>query len=156
MRIEGLDRLMKALDRFATARAVADTIKPALTATGEVIRSYLVRYPGKPSYPLRWASQRQRFYVLYVLRKNLGPYKRTTDPMSQRLQASWAVEYNRPWRVIVGTRVTYAPYVQGRDKQQPYHADTGWITDEVAMQRTIDSGVLQDNMISVVRKALER
>jgi hypothetical protein len=153
MRIDGLDELLKALGHFATPDATAETVKPALAATAEEIRSYLARYPRKPSYPLRWASMRQKFYVLYVLRKGMGPYRRSTDPGSQRLQASWAVEQNERWRVIVGTRVTYAPYVQGKEKQQPFHADTGWVTDEAAVQRTVASGVLGDNIMAAVQKA---
>jgi hypothetical protein len=155
MRIEGLDGLMKILDRFAEPKALADTLRPALAAAGEEVRSHLVRYPGKPSYPLRWASARQRFYVLYILRRGLGPYQRGTDPMSQRLQASWTVDTRRDFSAVVGTRVTYAPYVQSRLYQQPFHRATGWVTDEEAVQRTTESGALREHLLSVVRKAME-
>jgi len=155
MRIDGLDKLTRALDRFATRPAVMDTVNPALVAAGEEIRSHLVRYPRPPRYPLRWASRKQRFYVLFVLRKGLGAYQRTTDPMSQRLQASWAVARDAG-RVLVGTRATYAPYVQSAQAQQPFHADTGWTTDEQAVQRVIESGALQDNILRVIDKTFAR
>jgi len=150
VRIEGLDALRAAL----LALADEDLYKSAMWAIGEEIRSEVARYPGPPKYPLRWASRKQRFYVLRVLRKNLGPYVRRYDPMSQNLGQSWAVAEHGRTGVVVGTRATYAPYVQSAEHQQPFHADTGWVTDEQAVRRVMDDGVVGDILRDTLKRAL--
>lgn len=149
--VEGLDRVLRALERLS-GRDFQRYLQAGLRGVGEEIRDKLAVYPLPPKYPLRWASEKQAFYVKRILRKSLGPYIRRFDPMSQNLGQSWAVEVESPLRVIVGTTVTYAPYVQSAEYQQPFHADTGWVTDEQAVQKVRESGVI-DEMISV---AIER
>lgn len=85
----------------------------------------LSREPGRPNYPLRWKSKRQRRYVMALLREtNNLPYRRT-----HRLAQGWRVvlddlvEGAGVIRVENDSRI--APYVQG-DFAQPYHLDTGW------------------------------
>lgn len=81
-------------------------------------------YPRKPHYPLRWASERQRKYVMAMLRRqdNL-PYQRTGG-----LRRGWDVEVKinptTAFLVIVNDSPA-AQYVMG-DRQQPFHKDTGW------------------------------
>lgn len=155
MKIDGYDELKRKLDRFVTKQGVLSVVAPALVTTGEEIRNVLSQYPSPPRYPLRWASQQQKFYVLRVLRKGVGPYRRTTDPMSQRLQASWVVSrHDLPHRVVVGTRVTYARYVQSARAQQPFHKDTGWTTDAQAVQYVFENDVLHKNIFDAVNKYL--
>ena len=149
--IEGLDRVAAAITRLANP-AVYDA---AMRTIGEQVRARIARYPGPPKYPLRWASRKQAFYVKNVLRKSLGPYVRRFDPMSQNLGQSWAVAQEGR-RVFVGTKVTYAPYVQSAARQQPFHADTGWITDEKAVREVVESGVIHDILRDALRRALGR
>lgn len=90
--------------------------------SSELIRT-LAKVPGRPRYPLRWTSDRQRRYVMKKLRDegNL-PYQRTG-------------KLNRGWRVVivsaldleiaVENEMNYSEFVQG-NWQQTMHFDTGW------------------------------
>ena len=54
---------------------------------------------------------------------------------SQRLGASWTTEVSPDGRQgRVGTKVTYAPYVQG-ERQTSYHEETGWQTAREVARR---------------------
>jgi len=148
--IEGLDRVAAAL----TALASPTVYRAAMRTIGEQVRACIARYPGPPSHPLRWASNKQKFYVTRILRKNSGPYVRRFDPMSQNLGQSWAVDQEGGGEIVVGTRVTYAPYVQSARKQQPFHGDTGWVTDERAVQEVAESGAVSEILRAALRRAL--
>lgn len=81
--------------------------------------------PGKPTYPLRWKSQRQRRYVMAKLRReNNLPYKRTHD-----LSRAWRIAAFVPElgvaEIILINDTPSAQFVQGK-YQQPFHIDTGW------------------------------
>jgi len=148
--IEGLDRVAAAITALANPR-IYDA---AMRAIGEQVRFRIARYPGPPKYPLRWASRKQAFYVKNVLRKNLGPYVRRFDPMSQNLGQSWAVAQEGR-RTFVGTKVTYAQYVQSAEHQQSFHADTGWVTDEQVVREIIKSGVVHDILCDALHRAVK-
>lgn len=80
--------------------------------------------PGPPHYPLRWKSDRQRRYVMWLLRSegNL-PYQRTGE-----LAQGWEVNIassDAGGAITVENAVPYAQYVEG-DAAQPFHLDTGW------------------------------
>jgi hypothetical protein len=80
--------------------------------------------PGKPRYPLRWKSARQRRYVMAKLRRegNL-PYQRT-----HKLARGWRVDTKATGNegyMRVYNDVPSAVFVQG-DFAQPMHLDTGW------------------------------
>lgn len=91
--------------------------------------------PGKPHYPLRWASQKQRRKVMAMLRERGElPYERKGI-----LEAAWEAmfsftEYGGAF--VVENTSPAATFVIG-ERQQPFHADTGWIyaprvMDEIA------------------------
>lgn len=136
VRIEGLKRLERGLDALQSA-----TLHQRLrVAVGELVRAAIAQYPGPPKYPLRWASAKQRLWFLRAVRDGRVevPYRRQFSPGSQRLGPSWAVA-TQGREVFVGTRATYAPYVQSSERQQPFHADTGWKTDEQAAREVSES-----------------
>lgn len=115
--------------------AIADAAK---TATKRMNKAYKRRIktirqnvldelretPGKPHYPLRWKSAKQRRFVMAKLRRegNL-PYRRTGG-----LEAGWTTHIrDRKDGAIfdITNNKPYARYVQG-DDAQPFHLDTGW------------------------------
>ena len=142
--IKGDDALIRKLARFHP-----EVIPAATRAIAEALKGYLAHYPGPVKHPIRWASRKQRAWY-HAMRKEQGlplAYTRNSDPMSQRLGASastanvgnrqvggWSTD-NRGMDAVVGTRVTYAPWVQSAEKQQPMHAATGWITDKQAIEK---------------------
>lgn len=88
------------------------------------LKEELAAYPPQPKYPLRWKSDRQRRYVMALLRRtNNLPYKRTN-----RLGKGWKVTVvsdNANGVLMVENEVSYARFVQG-DDAMPYHLDTQW------------------------------
>jgi hypothetical protein len=145
MKIEGLEQLQKVLRRLEQFQ---DGYRKISLMAGELVRNELATYPGPPRYPLRWASRKQAFYVKFVL-GNI-PYKRG-GMGSQRLGASWTVEPQDKIKAVVGTRVTYAPWVQSAERQQPFHKDTGWITDAEAVNR-----VKESDLEAIAKKTFQR
>lgn len=81
--------------------------------------------PGKPHYPLRWKSDRQRRYVMAKLREeNNLPYQRTG-----KLLNSYELELvEEPTSAILRlvNNDPKARFVVG-DDAQPFHLDTGWV-----------------------------
>jgi hypothetical protein len=147
IRIDGLDELRRAVDPARFARAVVGI----RLGVAEKVRDAIARYPGPPRHPIRWASAKQKRWFFAALREGEieAPYVRQSSLTSQRLGPSWAVaEEGR----IVGTRVTYAPYVQSAEHQQPFHADTGWRTDRQAVAEIVAAGAVGEIARNVLRK----
>lgn len=90
--------------------------------------------PGAPVYPIRWTSERQRRYVMALLRANDNlPYRRTGQ-----LSRSWKHTLRllpQSGIITVFSGVPYARYVTGGldtegdnryTPQQEFHRRTGW------------------------------
>lgn len=133
--VKGLDQLERKL-----SIPLSVVLGPAWLAIGHQLKSIIAVYPGPVSYPIRWQSEKQRRYF-FAMRGGDLPYVRNSDAMSERLGPSWAVEA-QAFGVIVGTRASYAPYVQGEETQQGMHEATGWITDKEAAEQLVASNVI--------------
>lgn len=111
----------------------------AVSAIGNQTVVILSTEPGKPKYPIRWTSERQRRFVMAKL-KRMGqiPWIRTH-------------KYSEAWEwfakstqtgglfVIENTAKTskgepLEQYVQGIH-QQGFHQDTGWISTGPVLQK---------------------
>lgn len=116
--------------------------------------TWLSRYPRRNTGPVKWASEKQRRWYHAMRRREGLParYTRRADPMSQRLGQSWAAE-TRPNGAMVGTRATYALWVQSSEYQQPMHQDTGWTTDEQVIDKLKKSGIIE-KIVNAELKAL--
>ena len=129
----------------------ADRIVKAVTRdVGETVREQIARYPGPVHKPIIWASTKQRAWY-FANRRGMGPYVRQSDSWSQRLGPSWATE-NRGLGAVVGTRVTYAPWVQSAEKQTKQMAATGWVTDEQAVERANVQGAAERALSDVLKE----
>lgn len=125
--LEAIDRAPKTMNTF-----IEKALKPDIE---QAVNMRLRTEPGKPRYPLRWKSEKQRRYVMAKLRRqNNLPYRRT-----HRLVNSWQVtvlsdnqggliEVKHPWKGI-----EYV--VGGGSRRQPmfphwYNADTILLEEE--------------------------
>jgi hypothetical protein len=81
--------------------------------------------PGRPRYPLRWKSAKQRRFVMAKLRRERNlPYRR-----SHRAARGWICVRDDIQEGVglirVENKTRYVEFVQG-DSAQPMHLDTGW------------------------------
>ncbi len=142
--VRGLDGLVK---RYG---AGAGPILQAVTrGIAEEIREKIAKYPGPVKRPVEWKSAAQRAWYI-AARRGMGPYKRQSDSWSQRLGPSWATS-QRGLGAVVGTRVSYAPYVQSAEQQQPMHRNTGWVTDKQVVDEVQASGAAEKILKEVLR-----
>lgn len=132
------DDLRKSLDQKEYDKALDATVLGA----AESLRSRIAVYPGPAHKPVLWASAKARRYYFAMRREKGLPleYTRQSDAMSQRLGPSWATRRAGQAVYIVGTRVTYAKWVQQESNQQRQHQATGWKTDEQAVEDLESSG----------------
>ena len=121
---------------------LSPALRAAALALAEEIRDKIARYPGPVSYPIKWQSERQRRFVMAMLADDL-PYSRGSGAMSQTLGKSWTSAQYGAIGAVVGTKTTYAPYVQGEELQQDMHRATGWVTDRQAVDQVEESGVIE-------------
>ena len=158
--VTGLTELLR-----ITSIDVMAAIRPALEAIGELVKTELVRRPGPVKHPINWASDKQRraFFAKRRLEGPfqkggskamfMGPWVRESDPQSERLLASWTVEHEGD-HVVVGNRTSYGPWVQGWFDQQLMHKQTGWVTDEEAVNTVSRSGNVERVVGDVLEHAL--
>jgi len=138
--IEGLAPLVAKLGEGA-----APVIGPITRAIGELVRKKLAREPKRNTGPVKWASAKQRTWY-HAARGKAGlplRYTRNSDPWSQRIGPSWAVERYGDMDALVGTRVTYAKWVQSQEFQQPMHKATGWVTEVEAGETVMRGGAVE-------------
>jgi hypothetical protein len=148
------EELSRALDKMD--ETVLKGIKRGAFKIGEHAKNKLMRYPGRPSYPIKWASKKQRSWY-FASRRAAGldiRYTRKSDPWSQRLQQSWSVEKTTDG-AIVGSRATYAPFVQSSELQEPMHEATGWRTDAQAVEEIDKSGLIMRTIQAEIHSILE-
>ena len=133
------------LGRKLEPAVIARALDATLEGCANVVHANIARYPGSVRYPIQWASEKQRRFYFAMRRKaGLSPqYVRGSDPMSQRLGASWTVARSGQLSWTIGTRVTYARFVQSADSQQLFHYNTGWKTDRQAAMEFVQSGKAQ-------------
>ena len=149
IRVSGLSRV-----RAALGADYGPTIAVAAQAIAKQIEGELVAPPGPAKHPIQWTSPRQRRWW-YAQRGDRGPYKRG-ESGGQDLLHSWSVARRGATGAVLGSRAGYAAYIHGSKLQQPMHRNTGWITDEQAIRKVVDSGAAKDLVVDAVMGALRR
>ena len=143
--VKGLDRLIADL-----GDAAPKVIGGVTMAIGEEVRKVMAAYPKKPDRPIWWTSDKQRrWYFANRYAEGLDfAYKRNSDFWSERLGPSWAVERYGEMGAVVGTRVSYAKWVQSFEHQQFYLEK--WTTDKEAVEEVRRSGAVERIVSQVV------
>lgn len=112
--------------------------------------SELRHEPGKPKYPLQWTSDKQRKFVMAMLRKdNNLPYPRTG-----KLAQGWTIKVSDPsggvFAIVIENPAPAAKFVYGslakdanaaKRFQQKFHAETGWRAMSPVVARISDDFV---------------
>jgi hypothetical protein len=147
--VEGVDDLLKQLNI-----PLAPVLRDITFAVGELVRSEIAVYPGSSHQPVIWASERQRRYY-HAMRREAGlspGYARNSDPMSQRLGASWTIQHHGSTDALVDNKASYGPWVQNEIYQSAQHKATGWITDEKAVKNVERSGDIETVAEKIIAK----
>lgn len=107
--------------------------------------------PSPPSYPYRWASERQRraFFATNGFGRGI-PTKRTGA-----LLRGWDARIEPTpdgAQAVIDNNTPYTRFVQG-EQQQPGHIATGWVAaDDVIIEESIR---LEDTLIDVFFEVVE-
>ena len=152
-----LDTLQRAMDKLAGPMLIkfkGGTAYSVALAIKGVIQPYKRQHTGA----VIWASRKQQKWY-HAMRRAAGlpaKYTRGSDPMSQRIQQSWAISRS-PTSSVLGNRATYAPYVASEEFQTAQHAATGFTTDKQAADQVMSDGtmkrIIDAHLKAVVREA---
>jgi len=123
IQIDGLDRIERKLNTLANA----EYMKGAMTAAVSHIKDGIAEYPPSTAantpyqrrwYERNWGSKWMRADGTVAGRKS-----------SEMLGKSWTTRVrDRGLTGVVGTKVSYAPFVQDKTRQARFHAARGWKT----------------------------
>ena len=147
MKIIGLDKLTKKVDRLAKMEAVKGGVKEA----GLLIKGRIAQYPPE-SEANRWHTKvyydpdtKKERWIVTKYQRNWGQkYQRADGSVggrktSENLGKRWTVHYrNQGMTAIVGNNATYAPFVQGDDTQAWFHTKRNWKTDKIVLEESKD------------------
>jgi len=145
LQVHGLEELRKEFLQWPDK--LEQGTKATMKGATEILRQYVADYPPA-SYANVPPGRNGRWYV-----RGFGTRTVTGKayPTSQNLGRSWVTEVRgvgREVRGILGTRVTYAPFVQDAERQAQFHRRRGWPTVQEALKVKADEIVgLFDAMI---------
>ena len=149
--IEGLDKLEQALREFPEQTNAL--MKAAMQGAGEIVRNEFAVYPPSTGANSPPGIDGYRWYERgFGTRTVTGKAYAT----SQALGRSWNVQVKGVGtgvKAIIGTPVTYAPFVQSRERQVWFHKARGWQTIEDALDKKRDE--LQEYFRRVIERALQ-
>lgn len=154
--VRGFPAVKKAIG-LLQGKPLHEAIQRGAIKAAEYARSLIMEYPGPSHQPVKWASEKQRTWYFANRAKAGVPmkYTRISDPWSQKLKHSWVVEETGEAAAVLRTPVTYAPFVQCKELQQPMHKATGWITDEEVLQRLADENIVEELIGAEIESMLE-
>lgn len=112
-------------------------VKSVLEALALYLKGKVSQYPPRQSltrqqvYGQTWKSVKQRRWFFAALRRGAIdiPYRRGQSAQSENLGQSWTISVSKN-QARIGTRVSYAPWVQSRAKQTKFMRAMGWQTVE--------------------------
>jgi hypothetical protein len=120
------------------------------------LKHVMTKYPAGKHSPVIWASEKARRFYFWQRRSKGYPleYTRRSDPMSQRMHLSWGIR-KKPTSATLGSKATYAPYVQSSQYQTAQHEASNWTTDEQAAQKIVADGTLKRIIQANVQRIVE-
>jgi hypothetical protein len=125
-----IEGLAEALDNLAQGNQhIGRALKRAMTASTQLVRKRLAKYPGKSAGAQPFVSDKQRRFFFAALREGRiqVPYRRTGT--LGRKWTSKVTVTDTDVAGFVGTTAPYAPFVQGFGAQARIHAGN-WQTEQ--------------------------
>lgn len=123
IRIKGLDRIARKLDKLENAQYLSAAMTAGLSHLKDGVAQYPPASEANQPYQRRWY---ERNWGSKWMRRDASIGGRRTSEM---LGKSWTTRIeNRGVRGILGTKVSYAPFVQDKTRQARFHAMRGWKT----------------------------
>jgi hypothetical protein len=153
LKLEGARELVEKLRELGAD--IEDLSGQIAERVGRQIKQRLTREPPPNREPMTFVSAKQRAWFFWALEEGVieVPYRRSVSPTSQNLSQSWTVR-RRGSGAEVGTKVTYARYVQSEEDQAPRHA--AWPTDASAIEDTLKADDVDKIADRILSKALRR
>ena len=105
-------------------------------AVAEEVRNVMAAYPPASRRKQPFVSDKQRRYVMMLVRQGRVPYQRGSDPRSETLGRKWQIQPTDDGAQAVNT-ASYSDLVQGgQGRQARYHAGT-WKTEDATLESAI-------------------
>ena len=128
IKIEGLDKAIRKLERLGTMKPVERGLKVAAVD----LKGKVAVYPPQKRMPQPFKTAKQRRYFFWALGEGKieVPYHRGISPGSEALgrKSTWQVGRVKRLSITVGADVSYGPYVMDRHRQSRYMKAKGWHT----------------------------
>lgn len=138
--IPDLDNLLR---KLGSIERLQDKLEPPMTRSLAYLQDDIAQYPRKAQGAfsrLATPGQRRAYWARVrsgIIRHREGVgYVRSGDTGRK-----WTTEVRRVTggvRGILGNNSPGARWVHGKDTQQPFHRESGWLTDEKVLQDNAD------------------
>ena len=123
LQVKGLMELRAKLGKVK----FSEVFTPIMTAATVAAKGKIAKYP--PSSAANSSGQKRWYERGYGSKWRVKDGSIHGRKTSQMLGKSWTTKVeDGGMRGIVGTKVTYAPWVQDRNRQASYHRRRGWVT----------------------------
>jgi hypothetical protein len=132
VKITGIQEIAKKFEKMDGLVYLVHSMKAAASHVKGKTQAYPPSTEANIPFQRRWYER--GYGSKWMLRDGSVAGSKT----SKMLNRSWTIkEEKKGLTQIIGTAVSYAPYVHDKDKQAPFHANHGWKTVQtVAKEET--------------------
>ena len=128
--IKGMNKLLRKLDTLGKLKGAKRGLKTGAEHIEGTIKEYAPKSAANVPkshgrwYERGWGSKYRRLDGVITGKKT-----------SETLRTGWSTKSrNSGLTQVIGTNVSYAPYVQSKEKQARFHKARGWKTDEQVLK----------------------
>ena len=132
LKIEGLEQVIAKLDKMAGVVWLRTTLITAAIMVKNEVAKYPAASEANTPYQRRWY---QRGWGTKWMRKDGSVNGRQTSETLGRRWHYKRVESAGEMQMVIGNNASYAPFVQGAEKQAAFHKSRGWVTAEAALEQ---------------------
>lgn len=156
IQIKGLDQLMQ---KLGSIEMLQQRLGPPMEESLVLLQKDLAQYPRKSSGAFsRLATERQRRAYWARVRSGMIDHREGIGYVRTGTTGrKWTMEVRRTGNGIIGTIGNNSPgaiWAQSAKHQQPFHEESGWMTDEKAINKNRDE--IQDIFRKAIRRELNK
>lgn len=147
---------LKGIEKIKRHLNFGPVFSAGLKEAGLFVKSYISTYPRQRRGPQPFKTPKQRRFFFWAVRHKViqVPYFRGLNPKSKKLGQSWTLKMrNNDREAVIGSNVSYGPWVQDEKKQSKYHKKSGWPTTQGVHGEKFEE--VRDIILQEIRRHLE-